>query len=218
MARDRLAELGAMKRSEWIMLGTFILLLVMWIFGGTLGIHSTTAAIAGLGILLVTRVLTWEDVLDERNAWDTFIWLAALVMMAAALNDLGLIPWFSGRVGGLFEDTGWLPAFLAISLIYFYSHYFFASHTAHISSMYAAFLGVALAVGTPPLLAALVLGFFSNLFGSMTHYGSGPAPVLFGTGYVTLAAWWKLGAIVSVVNIVIWLGLGGCWWKILGLW
>jgi DASS family divalent anion:Na+ symporter len=103
-------------------------------------------------------------------------------------------------------------------LIYFYSHYFFAGNTAHISSMYAAFLTVALAVGTPPVLAALVLGFFSNLFSSMTHYSTGPAPVYFGAGYVKLADWWKLGAVVSVVNITIWLGLGGIWWKVIGLW
>ena len=84
--------------------------------------------------------------------------------------------------------------------------------------MYGAFLAVAVAAGTPPLLAALVLGFFSNLFGSMTHYGTGPAPVLFGAGYVEMGTWWKLGGLVSVVNIVIWLGIGGLWWKVIGVW
>lgn len=218
MAKKRLAEMGRMKRSEWIVLGTFILLLLLWIFGRKLQIHSTTAALAGLSILLATRVLTWDELLKEKSAWDTFLWLSALVMMASSLNSLGLIPWFSNYASGLFKDLGWLPAFLALSLIYFYSHYFFASLTAHISSMYAAFLGVALVVGTPPLLAALVLAFFSNLFASMTHYGCGPAPVLFGAGYVPLKKWWKLGAVVSLVNIFIWLVLGGCWWKAIGLW
>ncbi|UCC83786.1 MAG: anion permease, partial [Gemmatimonadota bacterium] len=69
-----------------------------------------------------------------------------------------------------------------------------------------------------PLLAALVLAFFSNLFSSMTHYGTGPAPVLFGSGYVELAEWWRLGLLVSVVNIAVWLGVGGAWWKLLGIW
>jgi DASS family divalent anion:Na+ symporter len=139
-------------------------------------------------------------------------------MMASFLTRLGLIPWFSEAVGDAFGGVGWIPAFLGLSLIYFYSHYFYASCTAHVSSMYAAFLGVALAVGTPPLLAALVLGFFSNLFSSTTHYGTGPAPVLFASGYVEVTDWWRLGAIVSVVNIVIWLGVGGVWWKFLGYW
>jgi DASS family divalent anion:Na+ symporter len=139
-------------------------------------------------------------------------------MMASQLNKLGMVAWYSEAIGGLFSGVGWLPAFLALSLIYFYSHYFFAGNTAHISSMYAAFLGTAVALGAPPLLAALVLAFFSNLFSSMTHYGTGPAPVLYGAGYILLRDWWRLGAIISVVNIVIWLGIGGLWWKLLGFW
>ncbi|MDP2958916.1 MAG: anion permease [Longimicrobiales bacterium] len=113
---------------------------------------------------------------------------------------------------------GWVPAFLGLSLVYFFSHYFFASQTAHISAMYAPFLAVALAVGTPPILAALVLGYFGNLFSSLTHYATGPAPIFFGSGYVGLGTWWKLGLLVGAVNILIWLGVGGLWWKLLGLW
>ena len=75
-----------------------------------------------------------------------------------------------------------------------------------------------MAVGAPPLLAALSLGYFSNLFAGTTHYGTGPAPILFGSGYVDLATWWKLGALLSVVNILIWLTAGGLWWKLLGFW
>lgn len=138
--------------------------------------------------------------LNERGAWDTLVWFAALVMMATFLNTLGFIPWFTETIGGMVEGVPWVPAFLVLSLIYFYSHYMFASNTAHVSAMYAPFLGVALAVGTPPYLAALVLAFFSNLMSRMTHYG------------------WKYGALISVVNIIIWLGIGGLWRKIIGLW
>jgi len=218
MAKEKLASMGKLKTSEWIMLGAFVGLLVLWIFGKSLSINSTTAAMVGLGFLLFTGVLTWNDVRKEEGAWDTLVWFAALVMMATFLSKLGLIPWFSDAVGARMEGISWVPAFGILSLVYFYSHYLFASNTAHVSSMYAPFLAVALVVGTPPLLAALVLAFFSNLFSSMTHYGTGPAPVLFGSGYVDLGTWWKLGGIISVVNIVIWLGIGGAWWKILGLW
>jgi DASS family divalent anion:Na+ symporter len=217
-AQQKLTEMGAVTRQEWIMLACFVLLLTLWILGGQLSIHSTVTAMLGISLLLVTGVLDWDDILKERGAWDTLVWFSALVMMASFLNEMGLIPWFSSLVGSLFGSTGWVVAFTALSLVYFYSHYFFASNTAHVSSMYAPFLGIALAVGTPPLLAALVLGYFSNLFSSMTHYGTGPAPVLFGGGYVDISEWWKLGFVVSVVNIVVWLGVGGIWWKALGYW
>jgi len=218
LARTKLAEMGPMQRGEKILSGVFVMLLAMWIFGGQLGVNSTVTALLGWAILLATGVLNWEDVMNEKAAWNVFIWLSTLIMMGTYLSTLGMVGWFSSSIGGLFGDVGWLPAFLALSLIYFYSHYFFAGNTAHISSMYAAFLAVALLVGTPPLLAALVLAFFSNLFSSMTHYSTGPAPVWFGAGYVTLGQWWKLGAVVSVVNIVIWFGVGGVWWKVIGLW
>ena len=218
MAKKQLQKMGGVKVEEWIMLVDFVLLIGLWIFVSTLDVHSTVTALIGLGLLLLTGVLTWSDILNERGAWDTLVRFAALVMMATFLNTLGFIPWFSDQVGGMVGGTSWLPAFLILSLVYFYSHYFFGSNTAHVSSMYAAFLVVAIVVGTPAVLAALVLAFFSNLFSSMTHYGTGPAPVFFGSGYVEMGTWWKVGFAISVVNIVIWMGIGGLWWKVIGLW
>ncbi|MGH9338656.1 MAG: anion permease [Acidobacteriota bacterium] len=218
IARDKLKDMGSVRKEERIMAATFVLLLTLWIFGSDLGMDSTTAALVGLAGLLVTGVLTWGDICREEEAWNTLVWFAALVMMATYLNELGLIPWFSQTVAAWIEGTAWLTAFVVLSLTYFYSHYLFASNTAHVSSMYAPFLAVALIVGTPPLLAALVLAFFSNLFSSMTHYGTGPAPIFFGSGFVDLVTWWRLGFLISVANILIWLILGGLWWKLLGLW
>ena len=73
-------------------------------------------------------------------------------------------------------------------------------------------------MGAVAMLAALVLAFFSTLFSSMAHYGTDPAPVLYGSGYVDMASWWKLGFVISIVNIIIWVGAGGLWWKLLRLW
>ena len=218
LARQRLAELGAMKRDEWILLAVFVCLLSLWILGGPLGISATTTALAGVAAMLATGALAWSDLLEERNGWDTLIWFAVLVMMASQLGELGLLAWFTERVSGVLATGHWLPAFLSLSLIYFYVHYFFASNTAHVSAMYAPFLALALAVGTPPVLAALVLGFFSNLFASLTHYGTAAAPILFGSGNVDIGTWWRLGALISVLHIAIWLGAGSLWWRLLGLW
>ncbi|MBX9743607.1 MAG: anion permease [Chlamydiales bacterium] len=218
MAAEKLISMGPMKFKEWIMLATFCLLLVLWVFGPFFAVGATVAAMLGLVILFLSGVLKWKDVLEEHGAWDTFIWFATLVTLATFLNKLGLAGWFSqwvvGRVGGF----SWIFGFILVSLIYFYTHYFFASNVAHIGAMYAPLLIVSIALGTPPELAALTLAFFSNLFGGLTHYGSGPAPILFGSGYVSVAQWWQMGFLVSVVNLVIWMVIGGCWWKILGLW
>jgi len=218
MAKEALRALGPMKRSEKLMASVSFVMLVLWIFGTTLNLDPTATAFLAIAALLLTGVLSWDDLSHEYKAWDTFVWFGTLVMMATFLGQLGLIKWFSEQVAPIFTGIGWIPGLLGLSLTYFYSHYFFASLTAHVSAMYAPFLAVAIGLGAPPLLAALVLAYFSSLFASLTHFGTAPAPILFGSGHVSLGAWWKIGLIISFVNIVIWLSVGGVWWKVLGLW
>ncbi|MGV1143756.1 anion permease [Staphylococcus aureus] len=43
------------------------------------------------------------------------------------------------------------------------------------------------------------LGFFGNLLASTTHYSSGPAPILFSSGYVTQKRWWTMNLILGFV-------------------
>lgn len=218
IAVEKLKEMGPMKKEERYMIGVFVLLLSLWIFGGNFGISATTSAFVGLCVLLLSGVLTWSDIKKEQGAWDTLVWFSVLVMMATYLNELGMIPWFSDLMGNAVGQMSWMMTLVILAIVYFYSHYFFASNTAHVSAMYAAFLSVIVASGAPPLLSALILAFFSNLFSCLTHYGAGPAPVFFGSGYVSQKKWWSLGFIISLIHIVVWFGAGGLWWKALGLW
>ncbi|KAL6643635.1 hypothetical protein ACP70R_018401 [Stipagrostis hirtigluma subsp. patula] len=220
LAKERLAKMGPMTKEEKIMAGTLLLTVGLWIFGGMLNVDAVSAAILGLSVLLISGVVTWKECLAESVAWDTLTWFAALIAMAGYLNKFGLISWFSETVvkfiGGL--GLSWQLSFGVLVLLYFYSHYFFASGAAHIGAMFTAFLSVASALGTPSLFAAMVLSFLSNIMGGITHYGIGSAPVFYGAGYVPLAQWWGYGFLISVVNIIIWLGAGGFWWKMIGLW
>lgn len=218
IAQTKLKEMGKLEVGEWLMLAIFILLLVLWVLGGLIGMNATVAAMVGLSLILLVSVLDWSDVIKEYAAWDTFIWFSTLIMMASQLNTLGFTPWLSQQVVHLVGGMHWLPAFMILALIYFYSHYFFASNTAHVGAMYPAFLMVAIRLGTPPMIAILVFAFSSNLMGSLTHYGSGPAPIYYGSGYIDVKAWWKIGFILSIVNLIIWMGLGSLWWKVLGIW
>ncbi|XP_042511130.1 dicarboxylate transporter 1, chloroplastic-like [Macadamia integrifolia] len=220
LAREKLEKMGPMTKNEIIMTVTLLLTVGLWIFGGVLGVDAVTAAILGLSVLLITGVVTWKECLAEGVAWDTLTWFAALIAMAGYLNKYGLFSWFSQTVvkfvGGL--GLSWQASFGILVILYFYSHYFFASGAAHIGAMFTAFLSVASALGTPPLFGAMVLSFLSNLMGGLTHYGIGSAPVFYGANYVPLGQWWGYGFLISIVNIIIWLGIGGVWWKFIGLW
>jgi DASS family divalent anion:Na+ symporter len=224
MAEAQLTKLGPMKASEVVTLGVLALMLLMWagvpaiFLGPEADLNATTTAMVGLSLLLVTGVLEWEDILKAKSAWDTLIWFAALVMMATFLGKLGLITWFSLSIqdGINHMGLGWISATVILVLIYFYSHYFFASTTAHITAMFGAFFAAGVALGAPPMLLALLLAFSSSLMMSLTHYGTGTAPIIFGSGYTTLNEWWAAGAVMSVVNLLVLVVVGSVWWKLLG--
>jgi len=90
--------------------------------------------------------------------------------------------------------------------------------SAHVTAMYAALITLGSAAGAPPFISAFVVAIAANICGCLTHFGTGPAPVYFGAGYIDQKTWWKIGFGVSLMHIVIWLGIGGVWWKVLGYW
>jgi len=219
IARKELKDLGPMSLAEKILALDFILLILLWTVGDIVfSIPATLSAFIGLAILLLTNIMSWKNITEEKTAWDTMFWFAVLIMMANALNKYGMINWISDHIVSYVGHFEWLTVFLILVLVYFYTRYFFASAMAHISAMYLAFLVVAISVGTPPLFAALVLGYTSNLSMGLTQYSGGPGPALFGSGYNTTGQWWGVSFLVSIVSILIWLIIGGAWMKMIGFW
>ncbi len=217
-ARERLTATGPLSTAEKIMGVTFVLLLILWCTGSQTGVNATSVALAGVAVLLVTNVLTWKNLVGDAGAWQTLVFFAVLVGMASQLQTDGVIAWAGRQVSHGVAGLPWLLAFAILALVYFYVHYLFASNTAQIVAMYAVFLAAAIGSGAPPLFAALVLGFIGNLFGGLAHYSSGPAGVIFGSGFVKTSEWFRIGFIMSLVLILIWTVIGGGWMKLIGIW
>jgi divalent anion:Na+ symporter, DASS family len=216
LARRELSKMGPMSTNEWLMAAIFLGLLVLWVFGDNFGVSATLAAAIGVSVMLIAGVLTWQDALDEKAAWDTMIWISLLIMLASKLNEYGLVTWFGKEFGYLVEGHRMIVVYVIVATIYFYAHYFFASATAHISALFPLSMALMVAAGIPPFPAAISLGILSNVFGCLTQYAIGSGPVMFGVGYVTQNEWWRVGFIMSVVYLAIWLFIGPLWWMLLG--
>lgn len=216
-AKEKLSSMGKVTRIEQIMLAVFILMLVLWLVGEKFGINITTTALLGVSILLLSKVITLDDIVAEHEAWQTLLWFSILVMLSQQLQKLGIILWFSKLLGEHIIHVNWIYSFITIILVYFYTHYFFASITSHVSTMYPAFLALAITTGTPPLLAALILGFASSLFASLTHYGSTGGVVFFSANFVPVRKWWLIGFLASIINLLILGIVGPFWWRFLNI-
>ncbi|KQJ90598.1 dicarboxylate transporter 2.1, chloroplastic [Brachypodium distachyon] len=219
LAAEKLKCMGPVTKNEWVMIGTMVLAVSLWIFGEAIGVSSVVAAMLGLSILLLLGVLDWDDCLSEKSAWDTLSWFAVLVAMAGQLTNLGIVSWMSNSVANMLQSfsLSWPAAFVALESSYFLIHYLFASQTGHVGALYSAFLAMHVAAGAPPVLSALALAFNTNLFGALTHYSSGQAAVYFGAGYLELPDIFKMGFVTALLNALIWGVVGTLWWKFLGL-
>ncbi len=219
-AKEQLSEMGAWTVGEKIMLGVFLLLLVLWSTKPVHGMETGVVALIGVLILLLSGTEKWVDVTGNKDAWDAMIWLGGMVTMAGLLKEHGFVDWFAGMMKGQVELAGMgiLTTAVVLMLVYFYSMYGFSMLTGHITAMVAAFLAVALVLNVPGMLMVALLAYFSNLCGCLTNYSTGPVVIYSGFGYVPVARWFKIGFIISLFHLFVWLGVGLPYWKLLGWW
>ncbi len=215
-AKKALKEMGPLSGKEIIMMITFSFLIICWILGKQVGLDATATAMIGVVALLLTKVLDWSDVVNEKSAWDTMVWFAIIVMLSGYLADFGTIKWLSTKIALSLSHHAAIVAVPVLLLLYFYLHYMFASVTAHATVLFTTFLFLISSFGIPTLLTGMVLAFFSSLSGGLTHYGTAVAPIFYESKSVDTKKWWKIGFVTSLVNISIWSVIGGMWWKYLG--
>ena len=130
-AASELEKMGKISLNE-ILMGIFaIVALVLWIFGKELNVDSTVAAMVVLTLMVLSNVVTWDDVINNKAAWNILVWFSTLVALASGLNDVGILGWIGKSAEASLSMLS--PTMLMISMIvlFFLLHYFFASLTAH---------------------------------------------------------------------------------------
>jgi len=207
-AAGELARLGPVSGAEVLFAMLVSGTLALWIFGGSV-IHPTAVALVAMALMLLTGVVTWEEMAGHRPAWDMLLRLALLVTMADGLARTGFIGSFARAVSG--HLSGLPPTAAAVGLVaaYFLSHYLFATTTAHATAVLPVMLSVGLAIpGLPMGAFAMLLALSHGLMGVISPYATGPAPVYHGSGYLPSAAFWRLGAAFGAVFLAALLLLG----------
>ena len=204
-AAEELKKMGSISFKEILMASFAIIALVLWIFGKELKVDATMAAISITALMVLTNVVSWEDVIGNKPAWNILVWFATLVALASGLNDLGILKWM-GK-GAEIYLSGLSPTMLMISMIvlFFLLHYFFASLTAHTTALLPIFIVIAATLIVPEQLMTFMILLTSTigLMGIITPYGTGPSPIWYGAGYISQGKWWALGAIFAAIYIVV---------------
>ena len=218
IAEDGLAELGPMKASEKGLIAIALLAITGWIlptFG--IKIDATAVAIVAMIATFVCGIITWDDLLKTKAAWNTLIWFGGILGLSSALTKGKFFEWLAKYLEA-HMNFGLDPfmMLILISVISVAVRYFFASGTAYISAMLPVFLIVGINAGIDPTLLAFIMIGTNSYGGSVTHYGAAPGPIIFSAGYNNVKDWWTVGLMIAVVCLVLNYVIGIPWWKITG--
>lgn len=210
-ASEQLKAMGPLSGREFKMIILMILALLLWIFGGKL-IDAATVGYAVVALMLLGKVISWDDIISNKSAWNVFFWLASLIALATGLNQNGFIQWFGTGLAG--HLAGLSPTWVMVTLIttFYLLRYFFASATAYTSALAPMMIATALVIPDLPLPAfCLMLGAAIGLGSIVTPYATGPSPIYYGSGYLPTADYWRLGALFGALFLVLLLATGLLW-------
>lgn len=206
-AARELEALGSVSRPEVLLSALVLLAVGLWIFGGRL-MSPTTAALVVVSLMLLTGLLTFDDVVSNTEAWKALIMLATLVTLADGLNRTGFVRWFAEGAAAQMSGLPIALMLIAMVTIYFLAHYLFASITAHVTAMMPIMLSVGAAIpGFPVAEFALLLALSHGLMGVLTPYATTSGPVYLGSGYIASSDYWRLGAVFGAIFLVALLAL-----------
>ena len=218
IAADGLAELGPMKASEKGLIVIALLAITGWILPTfDIKIDATAVAIVAMIATFVCGIISWDDLLKTKAAWNTLIWFGGILGLSSALTKGKFFEWLAKYLEA-HMNFGLDPfmMLILISVISVAVRYFFASGTAYISAMLPVFLIVGINAGIDPTLLAFIMIRTNAYGGSVTHYGAAPGPIIFSAGYNNVKDWWTVGLISAVVCLVLNYVIGIPWWKIAG--
>lgn len=211
IARQALAVMGPLSRDEKVTGVIFAVMISAWIFATPLGLNLTAIALAGLGALLTTRVLTLDDIYLQGSTLATFLWLAVLFALSGQLNEMGFMGYVGEKLASGLGDLSWPATYAALLLLYVVMHYMFVSQSAQVLALFAVFLDVGVQSGVPTPLMGFSLLFASSYFSSLTPQGGSQNVIFAGSGYLTQGELYRLGFLTTGFCTLVFLIIGTPW-------
>jgi L-tartrate/succinate antiporter len=210
-AKQELNKMGGLNRNEKIMLLLMIAALTLWIFAGSY-INAAMVGYAVVALMLLFKVISWDDIISSKSAWSVFFWLASLITLASGLNQTGFIGWFGQTIALRLTNISATAVMLSLTVIFYALRYLFASATAYTSALAPMMIATAVIVpGINMAAFSLLIGAAVGLGSILTPYATGPSPIYYGSGYLPTQDYWRLGAILGIFFLILLLLTGIVW-------
>jgi sodium-dependent dicarboxylate transporter 2/3/5 len=202
----------SMEKKTLVIIGLSFLL---WLTKGLHGIDYSATGMLGVGALVLTGVLKWEDI-HENLEWGTALFIfGGGISLGLAMGYSGAATFFANLFFPLVQGGGWLLLFVGVAV-------FGALVTNAMANVAAAALilpiviPMAILEGVDPTVLALCLGTATS-FAMLLVIGCPPNAIAYSYRYFKAADLTKVGIFATPILLVVLVLVAATWWKFLGL-
>jgi sodium-dependent dicarboxylate transporter 2/3/5 len=214
LIRQKLLELGPLRKAEKMVLIIFGLTALLWMIQQPLNtllqtdfLNDTTIAMLG-GVLMFSVpvnvrkgefILNWKD--TEKMAWGILFLFGGGLCLAEGLSTGGIIQAIGEWIGGQSNYSAWLVLTLIVISV---SLSEVMSNVALVNVFVPVVFGIAQVMQVNPILLGLPVTLGASI-ALMSPIATPPNAIVFSTGYIRIQDMVKAGFILNIISIlVIW--------------
>ena len=207
---------GSMKRTDWVAIFMFFIVLLGWIFFSD-EVGMGTIALLGAAAFLVAGLVNWEDINSGVN-WGVVLLYGAAISLGIEMKDTGAAGWVAEKfLSGLSplgaSDGFGLWASISILTTAVTNT---MSNGAAVAVLGPIVLKVASVSGESPIIIGFITA-ISSSFAYLTVVGTPACTIVYAAGYLRttdfLAVGWKMALISTIIVL---LG-ASIYWPLLGV-
>jgi len=217
---QRLKEMGTITGPEWRTLFVFLLVVALWATGGITKMDTTVACYIGVSLLFLPKfgVIKWKDT-NRDSAYHILMMSGGALAVGEFLMKTGAAKWLANNV---FNSLGLVgaSAIVVVAVVLFvvqFSRIGFFGTTGLTVLFMPVLVALAAAANLPAAAIALPAGMLIGGFPFLMFYNTLSNILVFGTGYLTVGDFPKVGGVICLVGVVVYTLCAVTYWRWLGL-
>lgn len=212
LPRESTTTPSTSPRQRQLTLGIFALVVCGWIFSGALGKGlgitkdlDTWVAVAGIALLGVTGVLSWNDI-EKKTNWGILLLFGGGMTLSSVLDSTGTSAFIAGHLKQVLEQASPLIAILVITaFVVFLTE--MVSNTASAALLIPLLVPVSVYFGVPPQMTAVLVAVAASC-AFMLPVATPPNAIVYGTGKVPQKMMMRCGFWLNLTCIAVLTVLG----------